>query len=599
MSTISKNSKEEKQDLKQDASSYSKSDVLMQIIRYHKPYTGLVVATFILMLISNLLLLLGPYLSGEAIDIIGKMKDNANFDSINQICIFMVGCYIVSSALTYIIARVMIYVGKNISKTLRTEVQDHLLDLPISYYDTKHSGDIISCLSYDIGVLNTALTNDIIQIGNSIITFTFSFIMMCTISAPMLIVLAFTTMLTIFLARHRIKYTKPLFRRRSAKLGQLNGYTEDLLSGLKTIIAYQQQEKMIERYGEQNDSASHAYFRADSQGGMMGSIMGYINNISLSLVGLVGTMFLMAGSISVGNLSAFILYSRKFTAPINELANITGEIQSAFSAGNRIFTLLEEDPEPRDIDNAIELEKSEGNVEFKNVAFGYVPGKVVLKDMNIDAKGGQTIAIVGPTGAGKTTIINLLMRFYDYQAGSVKIDGHLLGDITRESLRKSFSMVLQETWIFQGTIFENIAYVHKDATMQDIKRVAKDAKIDTFINSLPNGYQTVITDEGSNLSKGQKQLISIARAMLVDAPMLILDEATSNIDSATELLVQEAMQNLMKNKTCFVIAHRLSTIQTADKILVIGDGTIMEQGTHQELLDIGGHYHTMYYSQFV
>ncbi|MFI3226356.1 MAG: ABC transporter ATP-binding protein [Clostridia bacterium] len=577
----------------------SKSSIFKKIAQYHRPYIGLIILVIILLIISNSFALLGPYLSGQAIDAISILQTGGTFETVTRICISMVILYVASSILSFIIYRIMIHIGKNIAKTLRTQVQDHLLDLPISYFDTKQAGDIISCMSYDIGVLNTSLTNDIIQIGNSIITLIFSFVMMLTISPLLILVLALTTTATVILARHRLRYTKPLFRRRSRKLGELNGYTEELLSGLKAIIAYQQQEKMIERYDEQNEGASTAYFKADSQGGMMGSTMGFINNISLSLVGLVGTLFFMGGAISIGNLAAFVLYSRKFTSPINEIANLAAEIQSAFSAANRIFTLLEEKPEPLDIEDADELRDVQGKVTFENVDFGYVPEKIILQDMNINVKSGQTIAIVGPTGAGKTTIINLLMRFYDYQEGTVTIDGKPITDITRKSLRKAFSMVLQETWIFKGTIFENIAYVHKDATMEDIKRVAKDAKIDSFIKSLPKGYQTVITDEGSNLSKGQKQLISIARAMLVKAPMLILDEATSNIDSATELLVQEAMQNLMQNKTCFVIAHRLSTIQNADKILVIGNGKIIEQGTHDELLEKKGQYHTMYYSQFV
>ncbi|MFI3238662.1 MAG: ABC transporter ATP-binding protein [Lachnospiraceae bacterium] len=577
----------------------SKGSLLKKLMKYHKPYKGYVILAVCLMVCSNVCVLLGPYLSGIAIDIIGDMTGVERMDEVIRLCFVMIVLYIISSCLTFVISRIMIHIGKNISSTLRREVEDHLLDLPISYFDTKQAGDIISCLSYDIGVLNTALTNDIITIGNSIITITFSLFMMLTISPILIVVLVITSTMTAVFARYRLKVTKPLFRRRSRKLGQLNGYAEEILSGLKTIIAYHQQEKMIERFGAQNDDASNAYVKADYQGGIMGSIMGFIGNVSLSLVGLAGTIFYMSGLITIGNLSAFVLYSRKFTGPINELANITGEIQSAFSAANRIFSLLEEEPEALDIEKAIELKEVKGNINFEQVDFGYVSDKIILSDMNLEAKSGQTIAIVGPTGAGKTTIINLLMRFYDYQKGTVTIDGIPLTSLTRKSLRKSFSMVLQETWIFKGTIFENIAYIHKDATLEDVKRVAKDARIDTFIDTLPNGYDTVITDEGSNISKGQKQLISIARAMLVDAPMLILDEATSNIDSATEVLVQEAMSNLMKDKTCFVIAHRLSTIQHADNILVIGNGKIMEQGTHEQLLEQKGQYHTMYYSQFV
>lgn len=592
---IQKNTESQEQTL----GAASKKGVLMKLMKYYKPYKGLLIITGFLIILSNTFILIGPYLSGKSIDSISEIQVGGSFHKVQTLCIIMVVFYILSSLLTFLISRIMIHIGKNIACTLREELQEHLLTLPVSFFDTKQAGDIISCFSYDIGVLNTSLTNDIIQIANSIITLIVSFIIMLWISPWLILVLSIPTACTLAAAKYRIKKVKPLFRRRAKKLGVLNGYAEELLSGVKTIIAYQQQETMIDRFAVTNEEASTTYFQADVQGSIMGCISLFISNLSLVLVGLVGSVFYMMQMITIGGLSSFILYSKKFTAPINELANISAEIQSALSAANRIFSLLEEAPEPLDQENAIELTDVKGSVSFSNVDFGYVPNKTILSDMNLSANPGQTIAIVGPTGAGKTTIINLLMRFYDYQDGNVTIDGHSLTAISRNSLRKSFSMVLQDTWIFKGTILENIAYIHQDATMDDIKRVAKAAKIDKFIDSLPNGYHTSITDEGSNISKGQKQLISIARAMLVDAPMLILDEATSNIDSATEILVQEAMANLMKDKTCFVIAHRLSTIQHADKILVIGNGKIMEQGTHQELLDQKGHYHTMYYSQFV
>lgn len=571
---------------------------ISKLLAYHKKYTALLCFTFLLLIVSNVLVLVGPYLSGEVIDTISSLQNSDGFSRVYYLCIILIIFYIFSSLLTYVVSRIMIYVGKNISGQLREDIQKHLLKLPISYFDSKQAGDIISCLSYDVGVLNTSLTNDLIQIGNSIITLVFSLAMMLWISPYLVIVLAIPTTATIFVAKYRLTKIKPLFRKRSKRLGQLNGFSEELLSGVKTIIAYQQQDTMIEKFNIENHDASDAYYKADVQGSMMGSVMLFISNFSLAIVGISGCILYMWNGISVGSLSSFILYSKKFTSPINEIANISGEIQSALSAANRIFTVLDTDVESLDKEGSICLENAIGEVSFNHVDFAYVEGKTILSDMCLQAKSGQTIAIVGPTGAGKTTIINLLMRFYDYQAGEVFIDGYPLTQITRQSLRKSFSMVLQDTWIFKSTILENIAYIHENATFDDIQRVAKASKIDTFINQLPNGYHTMISDEGSNLSKGQKQLISIARAMLVDAPMLILDEATSNIDSTTEILVQEAMANLMKGKTCFVIAHRLSTIKNADNILVIGDGKIMEQGTHHELLDKQGYYHTMFYSQF-
>lgn len=576
-----------------------KGILLKKIGKYLLNYKGYLVLVVILLLFSNTLLLLGPYLSGEAIDSIALVQETGDFTKIQFYCMLMIIFYIISAILTYIISLLMIKVGKNIAYELRKEIQHRLLNMNISYYDTKHAGDIISCLSYDISVLNTALTNDFIQIITSIITLILSLIMMLIISPIMVLTFLVTIPMTVLFARYRIKKTKPLFAKRSKEFGALNGFSEEVLSGLRTIIAYHKQEVMIKRFRVRNIEASDAYYKADYQGSMMGPLTTLIGNISLSLIGLIGCILFMRGQISVGNLSSFILYSRKFVSPVNELANITGEIQSAFSAANRIFTVLEEELEPADVENAVVFKDVKGDISFKDVNFGYVPEKIILKSMNLEVKSGQTIAIVGETGAGKSTIINLLMRFYDYNSGEIKIDGVPITDITRESLRKSFSMVLQDTWIFQGTIYENIAYVNENIGIEEVKRVAKAAKIDTFINALPNGYDTVITDEGSNLSKGQKQLISIARAMLIKSSILILDEATSNIDSATEILIQEAMTNLMNGKTSFVIAHRLSTIQNADRILVIGQGGIKEQGTHEELLEYQGMYYGMYQSQFL
>lgn len=584
---------------KEKTKKISKDKLLKRIWRYMLHYKAHLIAVVILLIISNTFILLGPYLSGKAIDSIDSLRADGDFSRLQFYCMLMVVFYVIAAILTYIISRLMIHVGKNIAYDLRKEVQDRLIDMNVSYYDTKHAGDIISCLSYDISILNTALTNDFIQIVTSIITVLFSLTMMLIISPLIVLTFLITIPMTIAFAQFRIKKTKPLFSKRSKEFGRLNGFAEEALSGLRTIIAYHKQDVMIQRFQVRNQEASDAYYKADYQGSMMGPLTNMIGNISLSLVGLAGCILFMLGQISVGNLSSFILYSRRFVAPINELANITGELQSAFSAANRIFTVLEEEVEPVDIENAIVLEDVKGSVVFQDVSFGYVPNKIILDKMNLEVEPGQTIAIVGATGAGKSTIINLLMRFYDYNSGMITIDGVPITDVTRMSLRQSFSMVLQETWIFQGTIYDNIAYVNEHVSMEDVKRVAKAARIDGFINSLPEGYDTIITDSGSNISKGQKQLISIARAMLVKAPMLILDEATSNIDSGTEILVQEAMTELMKGKTCFVIAHRLSTIKNADRIVVIGHGGIKEQGTHEELLDQQGMYYGMYQSQFV
>ena len=355
---------------------------------------------------------------------------------------------------------------------------------------------------------------------------------------------------------------------------------------------------MIGRFDEKNEEAVQAYYKAEYYGSVTGPSVNFVNNFAMSLVSMFGAVLFLLGKMSLGQISSFVLYSRRFSGPINEMANIIAELQSAFAAGDRVFHLIDEAPEPVDDVRAVELNKVDGDVEMKNVAFGYVEDQIVLKDLSLRARPGSVTAIVGPTGAGKTTIINLLMRFYDRNGGYIYVDGHPIEKITRRSLRKAYAMVLQDTWLFEGTVFENIAYGNPNATLEDVKRVAKMAKIDHFIEQLPQGYDTVLLENGGNISKGQKQLMTIARAMLLDANMLILDEATSNVDTQTERKIQDAMIELMKDKTCFIIAHRLSTIQNADNILVVRDGDIVEQGTHTELMARNGFYKQLYAAQF-
>ena len=382
-----------------------------------------------------------------------------------------------------------------------------------------------------------------------------------------------------------------------------------MLSGCRTIKAYNREDEICSRFGGRNKDSMDAYYNAEFYGAALGPSVNFINNLSISLVMILGGILYMysqngvfaAGSlffISLGGVAKFVQYSRKFAGPISEFSNIIHEFQSAFSAAERIFHILDEEPEVADKKDALVLTDVKGEVELEDVTFGYTPEKTILKNISVTAKPGKTIAIVGPTGSGKTTIINLLMRFYDVNSGQIRVDGTETRDITRESLRRAYTMVLQDTWLFHGTIFENIVYGKENATMEEVKKAAKAARIDGYIEHLPDGYDTILSDEGVNISKGQRQLITIARAMLSNSPMLILDEATSNVDSRTEIKIQEAMNELMKGRTCFVIAHRLSTIQNADLILVIRDGKITEQGNHEELLRLGGFYSTLYNSQF-
>ena len=367
---------------------------------------------------------------------------------------------------------------------------------------------------------------------------------------------------------------------------------------MKTTKAYYRERIMIQRFDEKNKDAADAYFKADYYGSMTGPSMNFINNLSLALISIFGAVLYMGGSLSLGSISSFVLYSRKFSGPINEFANILSELQSAFAAAERVFRLIDEEPEPIDSKDAYELCKVCGDVEIKNVAFGYDPGKTIIQDFNLNVATGSVVAIVGPTGAGKTTIINLLMRFYDTDSGAIFIDGHNISYVTRKSLRHAYTMVLQDTWLFHGTIFENIAYGKENVTLDEVIEAARAARIHNFIMSLPEGYNTVLSDNGINISKGQKQLLTIARAMLLNSKILILDEATSNVDTRTEIRIQDAMLRLMKNRTCFVIAHRLSTIKNADLILVVRDGSIIEQGTHAELIKRRNYYYELYHSQY-
>lgn len=559
-------------------------------------------------LLSNQLSLMGPVYSGDALDAIAS-KDGVNFPVVWENVRMMILCYLVSAILSYALAVIMIHLSQRIVYRMRRQLFEKLTTLPVSYFDTHAVGDIISRISYDIDTVNSSLSHDLVQVMSSVYTVIGSLIFMIRISPPMILVFAVTLPISIVFTRYRSKKVRPLFHKRSQKLGELNGYAEEMLSGCRTIQAYGKEEVICGRFNARNKEAMDAYYNAEYYGATLGPSINFINNLSISLIMIFGGilyMFSQSGAvaatsvffITLGGVSKFVQYSRKFSGPINEFANIMHEFQSAFSAAERVFRILDDDPEPADAADAQPLKNVNGNVTFENVHFGYTPKKEILHGISVTAEAGKTVAVVGPTGAGKTTIINLLMRFYDPDSGSIRIDGQEIASLPRHDLRAAFTMVLQDTWLFHGTILENIVYGREDATFEEVRAAAKAARIDSYIMHLPDGYNTVLSDDGVNISKGQRQLITIARAFLSKAPMLILDEATSNVDSRTEIKIQEAMSDLMKDRTCFVIAHRLSTIQNADCILVLQNGLITEHGNHEELLRLGGFYSTLYNSQF-
>ncbi len=576
----------------------NKSAILIRLWKFLARHRVALILLFSAMIISNLLELAIPLLSGHAVDAIGTVKGKVDFSTVFYNCTLMAACFVVSSILSYLLSVNLIRLSQEVSCDLRRAVFQKLVDLPVKYFDTHPAGDLISRICYDIDTVNASLSTDLIQVCTSFITVLGSFVMLLIISPLLAGVFLVTVPISTLFSRRQIRRVHPLFRLRSEKLGKLNGFTEESISGQKTVRAYGREDAMISRFASRNTDAVEAYYHADYESCLLGPSVNFINNLSLSFVSVFGALLYLMGRLTLGSVSSFVLYSRKFSGPIREAANIISEIQAAVAAAERVFRLIDETPELPDKEEAVDLENASGDVQLKDVGFGYTQDRNILTDLTIDVKSGSLIAIVGPTGAGKTTIVNLLMRFYDVSCGNILVDGTDIRDVVRKQLRLSYAMVLQDTWLFHGTVHDNIAYGSEGATREQVIQAAKAAKIHNFILSLPDGYDTIVSDGGVNISKGQKQLLTIARAMLIDANMLILDEATSNVDTSTEIEINEAMQKLMRGKTCFVIAHRLSTIERADLILVVEHGNIVEKGTHTELMRMGGVYASLYASQF-
>ena len=558
----------------------------------------LLVLAVILAVTSSVLSLLGPKLSGAIINIIEQGKGHVNFDRIIQFALLLLICYTTAAILSYLLRVVIQQLSRNVSKQMRHDVFQNMSALPVSFFDRFQTGDLISVISYDIDTVNQSLSSDLLSTLQTIVTIAVSLSMMLSIAPWLTLIFLVTIPITFLFIRWLSSRIRPFYRKRGIMLGQLNGFVEEMLSGQKTLRAYGREGTIMEKFDEKNNAAVDAYITAESNGVLTVPFVLFINNLSLTLVCVFGSIAYIKGSIGLGDLSAFVQYSKQFSGPINEMANVIAELQSAAAAAERVFSLIDAEPETADAPDATTLAQVTGDIELRDVDFSYIPGTPIIKDLNFHAEPGSLTAIVGPTGAGKTTIINLLMRFYDVDKGGIYMDGQEIRTITRDSLRKAYSMVLQDTWLFQGTIFENIAYGKPDATMEQVVQAAKAAHIHSYISRLPKGYDTVLSDNGTSISKGQKQMLTIARAMLLDTHILILDEATSNVDTRTEQHIQAAMRNLMKGKTCFVIAHRLSTIRSADHILVLDGGQVVEQGSHESLMAQKGFYYRLYQAQF-
>lgn len=565
---------------------------LWSYLSLHKPLLALAV---VLTFVSSILGITGTSLAGTAIGAIAGESPKSVF----YYLVLMVICYTVSAFISYVHAVLMIRISQKMAAKMRADVFDKLITLPVGFFDSRQTGELVSTISYDINTVNESVSGDFVQIISSFVTVVYSFVLMLFVSPILILVFVVTIPLSIIFTNVIGKIVRPLFRRRSATLGEMNGYVEEMIAGHKTIKTYGVEDSVIRGFDEKNSAASDAYTKAEANGTMTGPTVNLINNLSLSLVNIVGAVLFMKGTgLTLTGLSKFVLLSRKFSGPINQIANIYSDIQSALAASERVFRLIDESPEPRDAEGASVLSDVSGNVNLREVVFGYTKEKCILNNLSFEAPAGSVIAIVGATGAGKTTIINLLMRFYDINSGRIDVDGKDIYSVTRDSLRKSYTMVLQDTWLFHGTIFENVAYGKENVTEEEVVAVCKAARIHNYIMSLPDGYNTILSESAINISKGQKQLLTIARAMLIDSNMLILDEATSNVDSKTERDISEAMVNLMKDKTCFVIAHRLSTVRDADLILVLDKGDVVEQGTHDELISMNGVYADIYHAQF-
>jgi len=579
---------------------------LKKLVQYLKKYQILIIIVLCFAAAGALFSIMGPKILGTVTTevfegIMAKITgtgEGINFDSIARTMFILLGLYALSALFMYIQGWIMSGISAKVTYKFREEISHKINRLPLKYFDKSSQGDVLSRVTNDVDTISRTLNQSLSQIITSITTVVGVIIMMFTISWQLTLIALLILPVSMGLIAFVVKLSQRYFKKQQEYLGKVNGHVEEMYGGHVVVKAFNGEEKSIETFDKLNAELYDSAWKSQFLSGMMMPIMTFVGNLGYVLITIMGGWFAVRNMITVGDIQAFIQYVRSFTQPIAQIANIMNVFQQTAAAAERVFEFLEEEEEIPETTNPVNGVDHHGHVEFRNVRFGYVPEKTIIKDFSCEVDKGHNIAIVGPTGAGKTTIVKLLMRFYDVNSGEILLDGHNIKDYTRHDLRENFGMVLQDTWLYNASIWDNIKYGRLDATDEEVLAAAKAAHVESFIHTLPEGYNLVLNEEQSNISQGQKQLITIARAILADPKVLILDEATSSVDTRTEALIQQAMKNLMKNRTSFMIAHRLSTIRDADLILVMNEGDIVEQGTHKELLARGGFYAELYTSQF-
>jgi ATP-binding cassette subfamily B multidrug efflux pump len=578
---------------------------MAKLIQYLGKYRLSILIVFVFAIASTVANIIGPKILGQATTALfeGSVAQangtgSIDFNYIARIILFTLSLYIVSAIFSYLMGWIMASVSANISYRMRRDISEKMNRMPLKYFDSTTHGEVLSRITNDVDTVNQTLSQSMTQIITSVVTVVGVLIMMFTISWLMTVVALVVIPLSMITVMVIVKYSQKYFKQQQEYLGHVNGHVEEMYGGHIVMKAFNGEEESIQKFDVSNNTLYDSAWKAQFLSGLMMPIMFFISNLGYVAVAVLGSYLAAIGVITVGDIQAFIQYVRSFTQPITQLANISNILQQTAAAAERVFEFLDEEEEVLEVAIPVVFEDLKGHVEFKDVHFGYSPDKIIINDFSAEAEPGYKIAIVGPTGAGKTTMVKLLMRFYDVNSGAILIDGHDIRDFTRYDLRKLFGMVLQDTWLYNGTIMENIRYGRPDATDDEVIAAAQAAHVDHFVHTLPDGYNMVLNEETSNISQGQMQLLTIARAVLADPKILILDEATSSVDTRTEILIQRAMDALMQNRTSFVIAHRLSTIRDADLILVMQHGDIVEQGNHEELLARKGFYYELYMSQF-